>query len=300
MRQDNFDQALKSRNFHYRTIKVTHVTEVLSNIDAKLASKKISPVLYDQYLKHFDTSVPDCLPHASSVIIVATAQYPIDVRLNWEGHQYSLLVPPTYNYRSDSKIETIFDQHLTENGFAYQRANLPLKLLATSSGLSQYGRNNISYIEGLGSYYRLSAYYTDYPNFQDHWGEPHALKQCKTCQICQKKCPTHAISGDQFLINANRCLTFFNELIDDIPTWIDANVHHCIMGCMICQKHCPVNKSLNDKIDFTCEFTQEETRQIINNPNEKLARETKAKLKKICMDDDLEIISRNIKIGLEN
>ncbi len=296
----NFKQALKNRNFYYSTIGSQHIPKLLLNINKKVASKEISPALFNQYLKHFDTSVPDSFPSASHVIIIAIPQYPIDVRFNWKGQAISLPVPPTYNHRVDATVESIFDDYLTENGFIYKKANLPLKLLATHSGLSQYGRSNISFIEGLGSYYRLSAYYTDYPDFQDNWGEPSVLKLCKTCRLCQKKCPTNAISSDQFLIKAHQCLTFLNESKDDLPGWVKPSAHNSIMGCMICQKHCPLNKNLNAKIDFLCKFNEDETHAIINKPNGKFFKETMVKLKKICMEDDIEIISRNIKLGLLN
>jgi epoxyqueuosine reductase len=300
MINENINREFKKQNFQYSTIKIKHIPKLISNINSKIASKEISPALYSHYLKDFDTSFPESFPSSSSVLIVAAPQYQIDVRFNWKGQIFSLPVPPTYNHKIDSNVELILDKHLIKNGFIYKKANLPLKLLATSSGLAQYGRSNISFIEGLGSYYRLSAYYTDYSLFQDNWGEPTALKLCETCRICQKKCPTNAINNDSFLIKANHCLTFLNELKEDFPAWLNSNSHNSIIGCMLCQKHCPLNKSFNEKIDFMCEFNGEETYEIINNPKKDFSKETMTKLKGICMDDELEIISRNIKFGLSN
>jgi epoxyqueuosine reductase len=38
-----------------------------------------------------------------------------------------------------------------------------LKRLAVRSGLARYGRNNVTYVEGMGSFLELSASLTDMP-----------------------------------------------------------------------------------------------------------------------------------------
>ena len=43
-----------------------------------------------------------------------------------------------------------------------------MKLAAVRSGLAQYGRNNICYVEGMGSFFSFHAYLTDRVFEEDH------------------------------------------------------------------------------------------------------------------------------------
>jgi len=91
------------------------------------------------------------------------------------------------------------------------RMALPLKILAVRSELASYGKNNISYIPGMGSFYRLIAFYSDFPCQEDIWLEPQMMKHCHNCSACLDNCPTGAITSGGFLLHAERCITFHNE-----------------------------------------------------------------------------------------
>ena len=73
---------------------------------------------------------------------------------------------------------------------------MPWKLLAVRSGLAQYGKNNITFIQGLGSFYRLVAFISDLPCAEDNWGEFKSLDDCRNCDACTKACPSGAIGPD--------------------------------------------------------------------------------------------------------
>ncbi|MHA1499274.1 MAG: hypothetical protein ACTSXN_07380 [Promethearchaeota archaeon] len=64
------------------------------------------------------------------------------------------------------------------------RNQLHLKLLAVSSGIGTYGRNNICYIEGMGSFCTLHAYYTNYKMENDSWHELKMMDHCENCTYC--------------------------------------------------------------------------------------------------------------------
>ena len=67
----------------------------------------------------------------------------------------------------------------------------PLKTLAACAGLARYGRNNIAYVPGLGSYLMLAACcLSDAPPPDDApWGEPQELERCERCSACLRACP---------------------------------------------------------------------------------------------------------------
>ncbi|HAA85103.1 MAG TPA: hypothetical protein DCE14_01985 [Kosmotogaceae bacterium] len=133
---------------------------------------------------------------------------------------------------------------MDSEGFSVGRAALPEKLLAARTGLAGYGRNNITYVPKAGSYHRLVALYTDMPCEDYEWQSPSRLDECKNCSACIRSCPTGCIVEERFLINASRCLTYFNESRRPFPSWVNSKWHNAIIGCLKCQMICPANPEL--------------------------------------------------------
>jgi epoxyqueuosine reductase len=178
---------------------------------------------------------------------------------------------------------------------------LPLKALAVRSGLADYGRNNIAYIQGLGSFFQLAAFYSDLPCEGDTWREPQMMEICQKCDACLRKCPTQAILPDRFLIRAEKCLTFHNERGPEypFPEWIEPNTHNFLIGCMICQRFCPVNKSIMKWTEGDVTFDHAETRMFMKRtPLDRLPAETVEKLRQLDLIDSLEILPRNLRVYL--
>ena len=126
---------------------------------------------------------------------------------------------------------------------------MPEKLLAVRSGLARYGKNNITYVPGMGSLHRLAVFVSDLPCVEDNWGEVKTLKTCDGCTACMDACPTGAIVSDRFLIHAERCITFHNERIEEFPEWLDSSWHNCLVGCLRCQWVCPENRDVRQWVE---------------------------------------------------
>ncbi len=121
------------------------------------------------------------------------------------------------------------------------------------------------------------------------------LDQCQKCEACVKKCPTGAISGDRFLLYAEKCLTFHNEREAPFPEWIDPSWHNCLIGCMYCQNVCPANKPSVRRIAHVATFSDEETELILKNaPKEELNKTILGKLEATSLLDDYQLVSRNL------
>ena len=147
------------------------------------------------------------------------------------------------------------------------------------SGLAEYGRNNITYVPGMGSFHRLTTLYSDFPADEDNWQELSAMKSCVGCKACINTCPTGAIPTDHFLLSVERCITFHNEHPGEIPfpEWMDQSWHNCLVGCLHCQKACPVNKNVIQWTEPGPVFTEDETRLILSGMKlEELPHSTKA------------------------
>jgi len=208
---------------------------------------------------------------AKTIIIIAVPDTNHQVVFHFEDGPYSAIIPP--GYISRERFAHIIHEDLisvmgkTGNSLAILSA--PLKNIAVRLGLVSYGRNNLTYIDGLGSYYRLVGFVTDSVYIPATWPENHTLEvmlpACQGCSACQEACPTGAINAERVLLHAERCLTAFNESTRAFPEWLPASAHNCLIGCLTCQLVCPQNRGLLKLVqDRTHSFSQEETSAILS------------------------------------
>ena len=197
-------------------------------------------------ITHLKFSPPADLTSAQSIIITAVQQPRLTVTFHYQGQTIQSYVPPTYSHKTDEMALELLSQYLHEKGYRIHQTALPEKSLAVHSGLASYGKNNITYIDDWGSFFRLKAFISDLPSKLDQWNAFTVMDICHRCRACRKACPTGAISEDRFVIHHKRCLTYMNEKPDPFPDWIEPSWHNCFIGCMECQDHCPLNKTFKN------------------------------------------------------
>lgn len=294
-------ERLESGGYKSRMIRIEHLQEVGRELEARRRDGSVDRDLFAEYLTSLDLSVPASLPEARSIIMVAAPQPEITVDVHWHGRRIRLVIPPTYVHDPDGRAEAIIRDVLGANGYEVARARVPEKSLAVRSGLARYGRNNLAYVEGMGSCHRLVGFYSTLPCPEDNWGEPEHLPACATCRACARHCPSGAIDGDRFLIRAERCLTFHNERRDPFPAWIDPGWHHCLVGCLRCQSACPANTGFGWRQEFREEFSEAETILLLDpSPDRELPQVTRQKLERLDLIEYLDILPRNLAAVLEN
>ncbi len=183
-----------------------------------------------------------------------------------EEGSLSAVLPPTY-LRYRSTFEDV-RRDLEDNalpGVPIDHLGEPLKAIAARLGLVRYGRNNVSYVPGAGSYIQLCGYVTAVhlePSGEEE-AEPRLLDQCEGCSKCQDVCPTGAIGADRVLLRAERCLTLLNENPGVWPDWVPASAHRCLLGCLLCQRGCPANPRL--RVEETgLRSSKRETQELLN------------------------------------
>lgn len=136
------------------------LTDLKSDIDLFAKTEKLNNFQKWTVNKMYNYDIPNSNLVDNSIILIAISHpFYADVIFNKEGKEYlgKCLVPPDFD--ETDKYLKIF---LEEYGYQAKRANnLPLKRLGVQSGLSEYGRNNITYIDGLGSNFSLVAYFSD-------------------------------------------------------------------------------------------------------------------------------------------
>ena len=259
----NLMDALEQEGCRGKILSVDHLEDLKSDINSSYQQGLFDEAFFAEELNGFDFTAPDRLPGAKTLFIVAAPQPSVRVTFKPAGEELPCIIPPTYSYETDRQVENLLRLQLDPVGYQVRKAVVPWKLLAVRSGLAQYGKNNITFIEGLGSFYRLVAFISDLPCAEDNWGELKSLDDCRNCDACTKACPSGAIGPDRFLLHAERCITFHNERQGVFPAWLNPSWHHCLVGCMVCQKVCPVNKNFRKGVAEGPVFSETETTAIL-------------------------------------
>jgi len=172
---------------------------------------------------------------------------------------------------------------------------IPLKRLAVRTGMSIYGRNNITYIEGMGSQFSYFAFYSDIIAESDPWRGIRVAPSCKNCTACLRSCPTGAIRSDRFLIDNERCLSYLNENKGEFPAWVPITAHHCLYDCLHCQIICPMNMPFIQTPVSLYEFSEDETRQLLSaTPREQLSPDLVDRIDLLGLSEWPDGLSRNI------
>ncbi|MFX1388735.1 MAG: 4Fe-4S double cluster binding domain-containing protein [Promethearchaeota archaeon] len=294
--------------YKYRTISVVHLEELQEDIDKLRRDGKLSDnKVYRSYIDSKKFEIPEDFPSAKSIIILGIYSKPALVNFHLDGKKHQIIIPPNY-YDDGTTYEDfenlILQEIIKEKGYKIQFTNrLHVKLLAVRSGLGKYGKNNICYIDEWGSMINLFAYFTDFQFEEDYWTELTMMEECQKCSICVNKCLTGAIpkkSSDDFVINAGKCISVYNEIEGIIPDWIPSEAHNALMGCMKCQEDCPNNQyviNLHEKFE---DITEKETLMILNGTfDEDLAISVSKKLKMFLScnaKDYLPVIKRNLEL----
>jgi len=297
------EKRLKEHGAECKIISASHIPELESGYNISISSQQIDKQFVISNIQNYiDFSVLDRYPSIQSLIIIATPSPEIEVRFILEDKIHSLKIPPQYSDRDKvtGNIRRITSQLFDANGYQTFSIVFPKKLLAVRSGLARYGKNNISYISGMGSYHRLTAFASDLPCIHDSWQKRQILDRCSKCKACLHNCPTGAISGDRFLIKAERCLTYFNERSGPFPDWIDPKSHNSIVGCMRCQNICPENKKYKSAQVQDTIFSERETSLILKgSPFEKLPEVLQRKISDLGIKRYYKQFPRNIRVLVE-
>ena len=243
----------------------------------------------------YNYTIPNLNFPVRSIILMALSHpFYAEVVFQKDGREYfgKCLVRSDFD-KTDQYLKAFLNQY----EYHTERAgNLPLKRLGVQSGLSKYGRNNITYIEGMGSNFSLVAYFSDMPCEDDCWRNATVARKCENCNVCLNSCPTGAIRKERFLIDNQRCLSAINETPGDFPEWLPVSIHHTCYDCLRCQEKCPMNSGQTEKTSERFVFLERETEVLLQgNPIDSFSENMKQKIFTLGLDEWYAAISRNIK-----
>ncbi len=293
-------QRLAKPGYRAKIVSIAHLKELEKEIEAHYRKGLLDQDLYDRYLASFDFACQQRLKDARSLIIISMPQPQVRVTFESGDKSYPVIIPPTYDFSMDHHLADLLEAYFRPQGYKLQKVRLPEKLLAVRSGLAQYGKNNITYVQGMGSFHRPAVFISDFPSVKYNWSEPTVLELCEKCSACMQACPSDAIGSDRFLLHAERCLTFHNERSNSFAKWLSPAWHNCLVGCMICQKVCPANKDFVKWIESGATFDSEETALILTGvPDDRLPQKTLDKLKNLNVMEYYNMLGRNLRVLME-
>jgi len=255
--------------YKYRVMPVRHLEELqadFENIDAE--GKVSSNPVFRSYIHEQQHHLPESLPDAKSIVVMAVLTPLMTVDFHYHGKIHEI---PLSHYYDDGITEdqlktTILNKIIGDNHYRVENARMYvlLKRLAVRTGLGKYGRNNICYVDGMGSFLTLFAFFTDFSFDEDNWQEIELMNSCSNCKVCLKQCPTGSISEDSFVIDVERCIPLYNEVPGEFPDWIEPSSHNALMGCLRCQLPCPANGEALTMAQKLDSVSEDETEKILS------------------------------------
>ena len=108
------------------------------------------------------------------------------------------------------------------------------------------------------------------------------MEACESCTLCRESCPTGSITADRFLIHAEKCLGFLQEVEPQKPYWVQLQPDwdNALIGCMRCQSVCPVDKPYLREVVEGPTLSEEETDLMLSRtPWDDLPQETRRRLR---------------------
>jgi epoxyqueuosine reductase len=289
-------RALEAEHIQSRIVPVGHIAELKDRLEHDRSDHILPEPVDRTCFTGIEYDPEKFLPGAKSIIVAAIPSPRVRNTFYWNGQPHHILIPPVYsgNLARLENFKSILKKILTPHGYTFVSAPVTRKPLAVCSDLAEYGRNNICYVPGMGSFVQLASMYTDLPSPGDFWRAPVMMSSCEDCSACRESCPTNAINDNLFAIASDRCLTFFNENEDPFADWINPKWFDCLVGCLQCQDICPANASY---LQYAIEgetFTEEETACLLSFPTpENVPPKIKAKLERLDMFY-MEVIPRNL------
>ena len=142
--------------FQYRTVSVRHIPELKAWMDKLDKAGRLSAnKTWRSYIDSFQYAPPKTLANARSLIVMSTPLKIAKIVFNIAGQKHTVMIPAGYvddGLRLADYQNMLFNNGIVAKGSKLELARLPLKQLAVRSGLAEYGKNNITFVDGYGSY----------------------------------------------------------------------------------------------------------------------------------------------------
>jgi epoxyqueuosine reductase len=113
---------------------------------------------------------------------------------------------------------------------------------AARSGVGFYGKNTLLITPRFGSWVVLGTLVTDV----ELETTPPLDLDCGSCRLCIDACPTGALD-EPGTVDSTRCLSYWTQSAQPMPTEYRARLGAQVYGCDICQDVCPWNRGVEKR-----------------------------------------------------
>jgi epoxyqueuosine reductase len=189
-------KTLEAAGYRARLVPGRRVEDLRLAIEECRRKDLLDSAFYSERLTGFCYDPPVEMQQARSIIVVAYRDAPVRHTFRWKGRELHAVVPPTYAHflKKDAHLESVLRETLGPEGCRVAPALVPKKLLATRSGLAAYGRNNITYIDGMGSFYRLAAFSA---GMRKHRPLPRGKPNSSSATYLRRNCPPRLLRSSR-------------------------------------------------------------------------------------------------------
>jgi len=288
--------ALEGSGLEAAVFPVFGVPSLYQELQRRAVSGEVGAELVQRYLSPLSMSPPEIPPWAESVVLVAMGRPIARFRFEMPHGVLWAVVPPQYRRDQEITVGESLIGLLRSLGSRMAQAELPLKLASAKCGLGRYGRNNLVYTRGNGSFLRFIAFFSQLECEEGPWGGPELMEACDGCDACLRNCPTGCIAADRFLARGERCIAFHNEDVAPFPGWIEPDWHNSLVGCMRCQSVCPANRAYLSRIVTWDTFSQAETQTLLSSYGaEDIPGEIARRFDRVGISHYLPVVGRNLR-----
>ena len=113
---------------------------------------------------------------------------------------------------------------------------------AARAGVGFYGKNTLLITRRHGSWVVLGTLVTEV----EVEATPALAADCGSCRLCIDACPTGALD-EVGTLDATRCLSYWTQSPEPIPTAYRSALGDQVYGCDICQDVCPWNRGVEKR-----------------------------------------------------
>ena len=137
----SLNSELKQKGMEGRVVPIQHLHDLQNWVEAEYKKGDFAEEFYHERLQFYRFKPPEDFLTAKSIMVVAVPRPQTPVRFSLAEKSITLTLPPTYARYEDTFRQTgdILAEMLLPAGFHIAPTKLPLKLLAASSGLVEYG-----------------------------------------------------------------------------------------------------------------------------------------------------------------
>ena len=206
---------------------------------------------------HFElrTDPTKLVDNAKSIICFSYNYYPANAEEDVKNKIAKYAYGRDYHKVIKKKLKVLYKEMQEAFGefsgrFFVDSAPVMEREWAKRAGLGWVGKNTLIINPKKGSFFFLAEMIIDVELVYDN----PISDYCGTCTKCITACPTDAILGDGYELDASKCISYLTiELKDkELPEEFKGKMEDWAFGCDICQDVCPWNRfsTVHDEPDF--------------------------------------------------